>query len=144
MTEVAFHFNVPDRVTYACRLLRKAVGSGVNVVVTGMPDILQQLDIALWTLSPTDFVPHCQFPGEAHVVGASPVILTSTTELVPHHQVLLNLGHLVPDGASEFERVIEIVALDDLDRQFARKRWKRYVDDGYAIASHDLVLAGRS
>jgi DNA polymerase-3 subunit chi len=98
----------------------------------------------LWTFSPTDFVPHCQFPGEAHVVAASPVILTSTTEWVPHHQLLLNLGHLVPDGVSGFERVIEIVSLDDLDRQFARKRWKQYADDGYAIASHDLVLAGHS
>ena len=24
MTEVAFHFNVPQRLAYACRLLRKA------------------------------------------------------------------------------------------------------------------------
>jgi DNA polymerase-3 subunit chi len=144
MTEVAFHFNAPDRITYACRLLRKAVSSGVKVVVTGMPDTLQQLDIALWALSPTDFVPHCQFPGEAQMVGASPVILTLTTQGLPHHQVLLNLGHMVPDGVSEFERVIEIVTLDDEDRQFARKRWKQYVDGGYAIASHDLSLADRS
>ena len=26
MTEVAFHFNAPDKLGYACRLLRKAVG----------------------------------------------------------------------------------------------------------------------
>jgi DNA polymerase-3 subunit chi len=144
MTKVVFHFNAPDRITYACRLLRKAVSSGVKVVVTGMPDTLQQLDIALWALSPIDFVPHCQFPGEAHMVDASPVILTLTTQRLPHHQVLLNLGHLVPDGVSEFERVIEIVTLDDEDRQIARKRWKQYVDGSYAIASHDLSLADRS
>ena len=30
MTEVQFHFNVPDRLVYACRLLRKALRSGAR------------------------------------------------------------------------------------------------------------------
>ena len=34
MTDVAFHFNAPDKLAYACRLLRKAVGSGSRVVNT--------------------------------------------------------------------------------------------------------------
>ena len=33
MSEVAFHFNAPDKLAYACRLLRKAVGSGARAVV---------------------------------------------------------------------------------------------------------------
>ena len=28
MTEVDFHFNAPDKLGYACRLLRKAVANG--------------------------------------------------------------------------------------------------------------------
>jgi DNA polymerase-3 subunit chi len=144
VTEVAFHFNAPDRVAYACRLLRKAVGSGARVVVTGLADTLQQLDIALWTFSPIDFVPHCQLPSDAHIVAASPVILTTTTDAVPHCQVLLNLGPLVPDGLAQFQRVIEIVTLDDDDRQIARKRWKQYADQGYAITRHNLNLTPRT
>jgi DNA polymerase-3 subunit chi len=144
VTEVAFHFNAPDRVAYACRLLRKAVGSGAQVVVTGLADTLQQLDIALWTFSSIDFVPHCQLRSDAHIVAASPVILTTTTEAVPHCQVLLNLGHLVPDGLAQFQRVIEIVTLDDDERQLARKRWKQYANQGYAITRHDLNLTPRS
>ena len=35
MTEVEFHVNVPDRLQYACRLLRKACRKGVRVAVTG-------------------------------------------------------------------------------------------------------------
>ena len=31
MTEIAFHFNAPDKLAYACRLLRKAVASGARV-----------------------------------------------------------------------------------------------------------------
>ena len=140
MTEVAFHFNAPDRVAYACRLLRKAVGSGARIVVTGLPDTLQQLDAALWTISPIDFVPHCSLKSDAWVVAASPVVLATSTQSVPHQDVLLNLGNLVPDGFERFERVIEVVGLDDEDRQFARGRWKHYADHGYAITRHDLTL----
>lgn len=140
MTEVAFHFNAPDRVAYACRLLRKAVSSGAKIVVTGLPETLRQLDTALWTFSPTDFVPHCHLESEAWIVAASPVILATSTESVPHQQVLLNLGHLVSDGFERFERVIELVGLDDENRQSARGRWKHYADRGYAITRHDLAL----
>lgn len=140
MTQVAFHFNAPDPVAYACRLLRKAVASGAKLVVIASPQALEQLDRALWTFSPTDFVPHCFLNSECYVVAASPVILSTTTMAVPHQQVLLNLGQLVPDGFDRFERVIEVVGLEDQDRQSARSRWKQYADQGYAITRHDLAL----
>ena len=49
MTEVMFHLNVPDRLGYACRLLRKAYGSGAKVVVSAPPATLARLDVLLWT-----------------------------------------------------------------------------------------------
>ena len=58
MTELAFHFGAPDKLAYSCRLLRKAVGSGANVVVVAEAETLAQLDTDLWALSPTEFVPH--------------------------------------------------------------------------------------
>jgi len=139
-TEVAFHFNASDRTAYACRLLRKAVASGARVVVTGDSDTLQLLDAALWTFSATDFVPHCRLDSDAWVVEASPVILATSLQTVPHRQVLLNLGHGVPDGFERFERVIELVGMDDEERQLARVRWKHYTDRGHAITRHDLTL----
>ena len=140
MTEVAFHFNAPDSLAYACRLLRKAVGSGAKVVVTGPPDTLRELDALLWTFSATDFVPHCLADSEAHVVAASPVILATSIVSTAHQQVLLNLGRLVPEGFDRFERVIELVGQDEQQRQLARARWKHYTDRGYAITRHDLTL----
>ncbi|MFZ4479708.1 MAG: DNA polymerase III subunit chi [Rhodoferax sp.] len=139
MTEVAFHFNAPDRMAYGCRLLRKAVGNGARVVVTGSAETLQQLDVALWTFSATDFVPHCRLDSDARIVAASPVILATTVDLAPHRQVLLNLGEGVPDGFESFDRVIELVGLDDDDRLRARIRWKRYAEGGHAIVRHDLA-----
>lgn len=142
MTEVAFHFNAPDPVAYACRLLRKAVSSGARVVVTGECATLQQLDIALWAFSATDFVPHCSLESEASMLAASPVVLAETLESPPHRQVLLNLGEAVAAGFAEFERVIEVVGLEDMSLQAARERWRHYTRLGYTITRHDLNLKG--
>jgi hypothetical protein len=35
MTEIAFHFNAPDKLAYACRFARKALRSGARLVITG-------------------------------------------------------------------------------------------------------------
>lgn len=140
MTEVAFHFNAPEKLAYACRLLRKAVASGAKIVVTGEPGLLRELDVALWTFAPLEFVPHCYAPaaGDA-VLAASPVVLADTARQTPHQQVLVNLGAEVPEGFERFERLIEVVSQEDEDRQQARARWKHYCDRGYAITRHDLA-----
>ena len=56
MTEVEFHFNVPDRLVYACRLLRKAARKRVGVAVIAPPPTLDSFDRLLWTFGDTDFV----------------------------------------------------------------------------------------
>lgn len=138
MTEVAFHFNAPDKVGYACRLLRKACGTGARVVVTGAPDVLKDLDVSLWTFSPLEFIPHCYGPGEGSAPVRTPVVLADSPRSAPHQEVLVNLGAAVPEGFERFERLIEVVTVDDDDRLQARRRWKHYQDRGYAIVRHDL------
>lgn len=140
MTSIAFHFNAPDRLAYAFRLLRKAASSGAKVLVIGASETLDQLDALLWAFSPADFVPHCLLAGDAMLLAASPVILANSTESSPHQEVLLNLGHPVPNGFEKFERIIEIVTRDDEDRQLARGRWKYYADSGFTMIRHDLAL----
>src|SRR2546423_9967447 len=64
LTEVQFHFNVPDRLHYACRLLRKALRSGASgVAVTGPAPTLAALDRMLWTFEPQEFIPHLLLRG---------------------------------------------------------------------------------
>lgn len=143
MTEVAFHFNAPDKVGYACRLLRKAVASGARVVVTGEPEQLRALDVELWTFSALDFVAHCHAAASSpQMMQPSPVVLADAPEAAPHRQVVVNLGAAVPAGFERFERLIEVVTVDEQDRTQARGRWKHYADRGYAITRHDL--AGRA
>ncbi len=140
MTEITFHFNAPDKLAYACRLLRKATARQARVVVTGPLDLLRSLDQALWTFSALDFVPHCMADGPQAVVAASPVVLAASVLNSPHQQVLVNLGDTVPDGFERFERMIEVVSGDADDRGQARQRWKHYASRGYAIQRQDLEL----
>ena len=145
MTEVAFHFNAPDKLTYACRLLRKATSSGSRLVVTGEPDLLRRLDVALWTFSPLEFLPHCFTDSDPAMLAASPIVLAEEVQRTPHQQVLVNLGNGVPAGFERFERLIEVVEEgDEADRLAARSRWKHYADRGYAITRHDLATKGAS
>nr|WP_145551981.1 DNA polymerase III subunit chi [Variovorax boronicumulans] len=139
MTEIAFHFNAPDKLAYACRLLRKAVTGGARAVVSGPDDMLARLDQQLWTFSPLDFVPHALLgTSPARVLGASPVVLAVDVLQAPALPVLVNLGGLVPAGFERFERLIEVVSNGEEDRSLARGRWKHYVARGYAIVRHDL------
>ncbi len=138
MTEIVFHFNAPDRLNHVCRLLRKAVGGGAKLVVTGPGEALAQLDAALWVLSGTDFVPHCNVHADESVLSRSPVVLAPSLEVLPFFDILINLGDSVPHGFDRFARLIEVVSLDADDRRLARGRWKYYAEAGFHLARHDL------
>ena len=139
MTEVAFHFNAPDKLAYACRLLRKAAATGARVMVTGASGTLRDLDVALWTFAPLEFLAHCYGDVTPVALAASPVVLAESVRATPHQQVLVNLGGSVPEGFERFERLIEVVTGQEQDRLDARGRWKHYADRGYAITRHDLA-----
>ena len=145
MTEVAFHFGAPDKLGYVCRLLRKAVGSGAHVMVVADEGVLQQLDGDLWAMSATDFLPHCLDMDDLLMQQKCPVLLAGQVDLARvQKQVLVNLGATVAVGFEKFERVIEVVSVDERDRDLARLRWKYYAEQGYTIKRHDLTLRGVS
>jgi DNA polymerase-3 subunit chi len=140
MTEVTFHFNVPDPLAYVCRLVKRATGAGAKVVVTGAAPVLQDLDEVLWTFSPIDFIPHCHAASaDPQVLQASPVVLAEQARGAPHQDILVNLGGPVPEGFEKFERLNEIVSQDEADRLQARLRFKHYAVRGYAIRKYDAV-----
>jgi DNA polymerase-3 subunit chi len=142
MTEIAFHFNVPDKLAYSCRLLRKAYLSGARVAVTAEPEVLAELDALLWSFSSAEFVPHCAASASAITMAATPIVLAESLAQCSHHEVLVNLGQGIPAGFEGFERVIEVVALPPEDLMAGRSRWKHYAARGYALKRHDLAQPG--
>lgn len=142
MTEVSFHFNVPDRTAYTCRLLRKALRKGAQVVVTGSHATLADIDRALWSFDPLEFLPHVMpRPGQALAprLRTTPVWLVADLAQAGHHDVLVNLHEDAPPGFESFARVIEIVTPDESDRAAARQRWKHYANRGYQIDKHEVT-----
>lgn len=142
MTEVSFHFNVPDRVDYLCRLVRKAVRSGARLVLAGPAAELEPIDRALWAFDETEFLPHLwrrdAVPPPARL-AATPVWLAEDARHTGCHEVLVNLGPDPAAGFESFEKLIEIVTGDAADRAQARRRWKHYADRGYAITRHEVA-----
>ena len=141
MTDIEFHVNVPDKLQYSCRLLRKAYRSGAKAVVTAEPNVLARLDQVLWTYSATDFVPHCRSDSPAQTLAASPIWLAEQLTACPEGSVLINLGQEVPGDFERFERFIEVASSEESDRLAARDRWKYYRDRGYSLKRHESPTA---
>lgn len=143
MPEVAFHFNAPDKLAYTARLLRKAYLKGARVLVLSPREAIDDLDRQLWLVSPGDFVPHARPGDPPEVQRQSPIRLSDA--LAPGDgapgMVLVNL---LPDAVARpeaFERVIEVVGLDEADRAAARQRWRTYTAAGIEPQRHDLARA---
>jgi DNA polymerase-3 subunit chi len=132
MTRIDFHSNVPDKIAYACRLIRKARAANCNVVVlTGVPQ-LQTLDEALWTFSEDAFLPHVT-AGDA-LAAQTPIILTASEDAeLPHHQILINLTDATPRHFARFERMFEVICEDEADKAAGRARYRFYQQRGYAL-----------
>jgi DNA polymerase-3 subunit chi len=142
MPSIAFHFNAPHKLAYACRLLRKATASGATLAVWGEEALLGKLDEQLWSFSALDFVPHGRFNHLNDAQRAlTPIWLCQTTQEAQGRQILVNLTASLPDSLERFERVIEVVSQDEADKQSARQRWKAYAELGHDIVRHDLNLA---
>ena len=142
MVEVSFRFNVPDRLGYACRYLRKAARAGRVVAAVGPAERLAELDRALWRFEPTEFVPHVRLRAGAAPLplhAPTPVWLVERAGDAPARKLLLNLGDDAPEGFEAFERLVEIVSTTPEDRSAARRRWRRYESLGCAIESHDAA-----
>ena len=137
MTQIDFYTNVLDKLATACRIVAKGYSMKRRIVVLCPdPSTAQSVERLLWTTPPTGFVPHCA--PESPLAAMTPVIVDHTGGEPVHDQVLLNLRHEWPPFFGRFERLVEIVSVDDEDRRQARERYRFYRDRGYEIRTHDL------
>lgn len=141
MTRIDFHTNIPDKVSYACRLARKAYAANAKLVLLA-EDAAQAaaLNEALWTLSDTDFLPHV-LAGDP-LAAQTPIIVTaSDTDPVPHHDMLINLTRRTPQSFAEYTRVFEIISTDEEDASAGRTRYVAYKKAAYPLTH---FVAGKS
>lgn len=138
MTSIDFYFNAGDRLQVACRLAGKALAQGKQLLIYAPDaDIAQRVDRMLWIWPATGFVPHCSMHDA--IAGQTPVLIGDQPAAATHCDVLLNLAADTPPAFERFERLLEVVTLDDAERLAARDRYRFYRDRGYRIADHDLA-----
>lgn len=141
MTRIDFHTAIPDKLSYACRLSRKALAAGGKLVLlTENAEQAAALDAALWTVSDTDFLPHVQ---AGHALAAqTPIIVTADeTVALPHADMLVNLTRRTPAGFERYKRVFEIISLDEEDAAEGRKRYVAYKKQSFPLTH---FVAGQS
>ena len=137
MTRIDFYRYAEDKVRFACRLAAKAHSQSSRLVVwSPQREVLSEFDRSLWTYQATGFVPHCFV--EAPVAEETPVILATSGDALPHHDVLLNLGDEWPPFFASFERLLEVVGADEADKERARERYAFYKKRGYDIRVNDV------
>jgi DNA polymerase-3 subunit chi len=132
VTRIDFYRYAEDKLKFACRLAARVYDKPSRLVVYSDDRAqLAELDRTLWTFQATRFVPHCFV--ESPAAGETPVILATSGDALPHHEVLLNLSNEWPPFFATFERLLEIVATDEDDKAAARRRYSFYRERGYDI-----------
>jgi DNA polymerase-3 subunit chi len=143
MTQIDFYFNVADKLATACRIALKAYGLGHRMLVF-CPDseVASRVDRMLWMTPATGFIPHCA-PANP-LAPVTPIVIDHRGDEPVGDQILINLRPEWPPFFSRFERLVEIVSVDDEDRERGRERFKFYRERGYEIRRHDLSGAAKA
>lgn len=134
-----------SREHFVCALAQKAWAQGNHIYIdTASESAAAALDDLLWTFKDTSFLPHCLLADDSADI---PIVIghaTPTNKQIPDHtQLMINLSNQMPqsskpDALNKIERILEIVAGDENDRQQARKRYADYRDQGHELSSHTI------
>jgi len=137
MTEVTFYTHADDPLDVARRVAAKAHGQGKQVMIYA-PDaaVADAIDRLLWTTPALGFVPHCR--DSDALAGETPVLIGADADAVRHADVMINLHSGEPPAFARFERLVEIVGLDEAGVEAGRERYRFYKTRGYALKTHDL------
>ncbi|MEW6414898.1 MAG: DNA polymerase III subunit chi [Pseudomonadota bacterium] len=137
MTEITFYTFAGDPLDVARRVAAKAYGQGRQVMLyTPDPAVADAIDRLLWTTPPLGFVPHCRDTDA--LAGETPVLIGANADALRSADVMINLDAGQPAAFARFERLVEIVGMDDASREAGRARYRFYQARGYALTTHDL------
>ena len=130
--------NCGSRTTVSAAMLIAPMFAGFAIDHLGDIYLAGRLPLAAVTSDELDRVMGAVLEQLRH---AAAVLLTEAVQADWHRQVLINLGESVPDGFDAFERIIDVVTLDDLHRAQGRERWREYTRLGHELVRHDLQQA---
>ena len=141
MTTIDFYTHCADRFEVAAKIVAKAWAQHGSVRVL-TPDAVPptRSDGCCGSGPPTGFLPHCRLGQPAG--GGNADLVDHALE---HDRAGRGAGQSARAAAavlfSRFERLAEIVGLDEAESPSGRERWKFYRARGYEMRSHNLARA---
>jgi DNA polymerase III subunit chi len=138
MTAIDFYTHVNDRLEVATKLVAKAFAQHGSVrVLTPDAAATDALDRLLWLRPPIGFLPHCRVGDR--LAAETPIWVDHSLEHQGPAAVLINLHASPPPFFSRFERLAEIVGVDDAEASAARNRYRFYRERGYELRTHSMA-----
>ena len=135
MTKIDFYQVSGDEQGFACRLIETVYRRGHQIYVhTSTEEQAESLNEQLWTFKEESFLPHSLYSEEIN----APIKIGFDREPEEHQDVLLNLSLEVPHFFSRFDRVAEVVPLDQSQRAAARDHFAYYKERGYFLKYHHV------
>jgi DNA polymerase III subunit chi len=135
LTRIDFYQTSGDEHAFACRLIDMVYRKGRQIYVhTSTEELARTLNEQLWTFKEDSFVPH-SLHSEAIDV---PIKIGFDHEPEEHQDVLINLSGQIPHFFSRFDRVAEIVPVDQNSRKSARENYAYYKERGYVLNYHEI------
>ena len=128
MTTIDFYTHCTDRFEVAAKLVAKAwTQHGSARVLTPDPESTDRFD-------------HCRL--DSTVAAETPVVVDHALTHEGPAAVLVNLHPSPPPFFSRFERLVEVIGMDEDEAAAGRERWKFYRARGYEVRSHNLAERG--
>ena len=126
---------------FVCSLIQKAWKQGNNIFINTRSETEAiALDDLLWTFKDISFLPHCL--ASNNNTETSPIVIGHDNQMngqIPEHTaIMINLADKIPQNMGKVERVLEIVAGSESERQQARKRYAEYRDQGHELNNHKI------
>lgn len=126
------------RQQFACRLAEKAyrLNNRVHIHLASQESV-RRLNDLLWTFRDGSFVPH-EILESAASEPESPVTIGCLDQPFANCDLLINLVDAVPENASSFPRVAEVVTSDDECKSLSRQRFVDYREQGHTLETHNI------
>ena len=109
------------------------------LVISSQRQQLEQLDEALWHNSAEQFITY-SLDSECYA-NSTPVLLTTKQPERLRFKALLNLSDKALVGCEQFRAIIEIVPVDDKEKEAARERYKTYRQLGFNISHRAINIS---
>lgn len=139
MQKIDFHFNVPDRLRYACLVARTVYRRGLTLALwTSDAKRLSTLNQMLWSFDDLAFLPH--IPANHPHAKDTPIRLSTDLSALEGDVLLLLDDYLPQDWKTEFgrfERIIDVVSTDPVELPLSRDRYRSYRAQGVELAAYD-------